>query len=287
MNKMIWLPVIIIIMLAALSSGCISSSSAATSGTAGTSSAIAITYTSVFTGQTASGNLKLEVDMTIENRGYESFKVSQKDFAVKVNQYSYDTAQSEFLPADIPDGGRAAGKMTFQVPAVAATSRVGYQMEYTGPDKYNVQWLKQSGSSNSASGNPVSNPAIKIAYQGNYMWVKDTSSLYLLVDLIIENKGYESFNTSPRYFSLLIGNIFGKPGTTDPIYYDGDISNERDGAYSDLRAFDLQNGGKITGTLAFQVPKNILASTESYRINYSGVRTYNIEWSQIPIKETK
>lgn len=242
---------------------------------------IAITYSAAFAGQTAAGYLNLIVDVTIENRGYVSFNTDPADFSVEVNNYSYDAKESDLQIVDLPDGDRISGRLAFHVPAVAATTRVGYQMAYLGQTRYNIQWFEESKPV-STSNNPASSPVVEITYSGAFMWVKDTSSLYLLVETTIENKGYESFNTAPERFSLVVGNIFGQSTPTSPIKYDGELSDERDGAYTDLRAYDLQNGGKITGTLAFKVPKTILASTESYRMEYSGLRAYNIQWTMKP-----
>jgi hypothetical protein len=264
--------------------GCVSSR-ASVSVSSALNPAIVITYSPVFTDYAASGNLNLLLDMTIENKGYQSFNTSPDQFAVTVNNYTYSTRESELPAIDLPDGGLINGKLVFQVPAVAATTRVGFQVKHSGQTQYNVQWHKKT--SPPETGSPAANPVIKITYTGNYMWVKESSSLYLLVDLNIENKGYASFYTSPEYFSLMIGNIFGRPGQPEAIKYDGELSDLRDGAYSDLRTYDLQNGGKLTGTLAFQVPANVLASTESYHLEYSGVRDYNIEWISKPPQENK
>jgi len=249
------------------------------SNTAASNPVIAITYSGTFAGQTASGLLKLVVDVTIENGGYESFNISPEGFSVTVDNYSYQSSESDIETVDLIDGDKISGRLIFQVPPVAATTRVGYQMEHSGQTLHNIQWFKQDNSPISA---PVSTPEVSITYSDAYMWVKDTGSLYLLVDMTIENKGYESFNTSPKYFSLAMGNILGQSSSTPPISFDGALSDKKDGAYSNLRSYDLQNGGKLSGTLAFPVPTEILSCTERYRIDYSGVRSYNIQWSWKP-----
>jgi hypothetical protein len=152
-------------------------------------------------------------------------------------------------------------------------------MQHSGQALHNIRWSKQEGS---AVENPASAPQVSITYSDAYMWVKETRSLYLLVDLTIENKGYESFNTSPEYFTLILGNILGETTPRPPIAFDGVLSDEKDGAFSDLRSYDLQAGGKLTGTLAFPVPTDILRATERYKIQYSGVRAYNINWEWKP-----
>lgn len=242
---------------------------------------IVITYSGTFVGQTASGFLKLLVDVTIENGEYESFNTSPERFSVTIDNYSYHASESDLQTVDLPAGDKISGKLTFQVPPVAATTRVGYQMEHSGRTLHNIQWFKHANSPASA---PVSIPEVSITYSDAYMWVKESNSLYLLVDMTIENKGYESFNTSPEYFTLVLGNIIGESVPRPPISFDGKLSNLRDGAFSNLRSYDLQNGGKLSGTLAFPVPTEILACTERYRIDYSGVRSYNIQWSWKPPK---
>jgi len=196
-----------------------------------------------------------------------------------VDNYSYQASESDFQTIDLPDGDKIDGKLVFQVPPVAATTRVGYQMRHSGQTQLNIQWSKQADSPVSA---PASTPEVSITYSDNYMWVKQTGSLYLLVDLTIENRGYESFNTSPEYFTLILGNILGETSPRPPISFDGTLSDQKDGAYSDLRSYDLQNGGMLRGRLAFPVPTDIQRATERYTINYSGVRSYNIQWSWKP-----
>ena len=290
MKKVSWLA-LIVVAIAILMPGLSCSPATKTSPPGATASntvsnpVIAITYSAAFAGQTASGNLTLVVDMTIENSGYESFDTSPANFSVVVSDYSYDAAGGDLQTIDLSDGDNISGKLTFQVPPVAATTRVGYQMEHSGQALYNVQWFKQANSPAPAASRPASNPVIEIAYSDALMWVRESRSLYLLVDMTIENRGYESFNTSPEYFWLVLGNIFGQSTSTPPIPFDGALSDLRDGAYSDLRSYDLQNGGKLSGTIAFQVPTEILASTESYKIEYSGVRAYNIQWAKKPYSQ--
>jgi hypothetical protein len=236
---------------------------------------IGITYSGTFAGQSASGLLNLVVDVTIENEGYESFNTSPELFSVKVDDYSYHSTESDLQTVDLSDGDDISGNITFQVPPVAATTRVGYEMEHSGQTAYNIQWYKEAEFPVSTS---VSTPEVLINYSDTYMWVNESNTLYMLVDITIENRGYESFSTSPEYFTLILGNIIGQSDPTPPISFDGELSDEKDSAYSDLRSYDLQNGGKLNGTLAFPVPVEIFKCTERYTLNYSGVRFYNIRW---------
>jgi len=280
-KKKIWLISVMLILAALVPGlGCGSGAKTATpAAAASTGPFIAITYSGTFAGQTASGYLNLLVDLTIENTGYQTFNTSPGHFSVLVDNYSYPASESSLKTVDLPAGDKINGKLVFQVPPAAATTRVGYQMGHSDQATHNIRWTKLTDSPVSAA---ASTPEISITYSDAYMWVKETRSLYLLVDLNIENKGYESFNTSPEYFTLILGNILGETTPRPPIAFDGVLSDEKDGAFSDLRSYDLQNGGKLTGTLAFPVPTDILRATERYKIQYSGVRTYNINWEWKP-----
>jgi hypothetical protein len=241
-----------------------------------TTRAIVVDYSAAFAGQTSTGYLNLVVDMTIENRGYESFTASPDVFAIAVDEYAYRASESDMQPVDLLDGEQMRGRLLFQVPAIAASTRVGYELTYSGESDYRFEWLKQTAAAVAATG-----PEILITYTGAYMWVPPESQMYLLLDITIENRGYESFNTAPGRFTLVMGEIFGETGSRPPIGYDGEFSDERDEAFTDLRSYDLQNGGTLSGKIAYRVPKDILAMTESYRIEYSGVRAYNIRWQYV------
>ncbi len=243
---------------------------------------IEISYVGTFAGQVASGYLNLIIKATINNKGYELFKVVPEMLAVVVEGYNYEPVKSEIATLALNNGETANGEFTFQVPPEAVSPRVGYQLAWVSPIQQNVEWIRISESSDSESDIEIADPVIAITYSENYLWVQKDSSLYLLVSMTIENLGYESFNTSPEYFSLVMGEIFGEPGVRPPVNFDGLLSDQRDGSYSNMRSFDLQNGGNISGVLAFNVPTSILKSTESTVITYAGVRSYSIQWIKIP-----
>ncbi len=243
---------------------------------------IEISYVGTFAGQVASGYLNLIIKATINNKGYELFKVVPEMLAVVVEGYHYEPIKSEIATLALNNGEMANGEFTFQVPPEAVSPRVGYQLAWVSPIQQNVECIRISEPSASESDIEIADPAIAITYSENYLWVQKDSALYLLVSMTIENLGYESFNTSPEYFSLVMGEIFGEPGIRPPVNFDGLISDQRDGSYSNMRSFDLQNGGKISGVLAFNVPTSILKSTESTMITYSGVRSYSIRWIKTP-----
>ena len=285
MNKKIWL-ITVMLILATVMLGLSCSPATKTSppgapesNTAASNPVIAITYSGTFAGQTASGLLKLVVDVTIENGGYESFNTSPDNFSVTVDNYSYQVLSKDLQTVDLPSGDKISGKLIFQVPPEAASTRVGYEIEHSGRTLHNIQWIKQAISPDSTLS---SGAVVLISYSESFMWVRESRSLYLLIDMTIENSGYESFNTSPEYFTLVMGKILGQDEPPPPISFDGLLSDQRDGAYSNLRSYDLQNGGKLSGRLAFQVPTEIFACTESYRIDYSGLRAYDIQWFKQP-----
>lgn len=83
--------------------------------------------------------------------------------------------------------------------------------------------------------------------------------------MTIENKGYDAFNTSPEYFSVM-------------------VSNARfscDTAGSDLKTVAIPDGGKISGRLAFQVPSGTASSKVGYRLVYTGTQVYNVWWVEV------
>ena len=279
-NKKIWVASVALALAIVTSSlSCTAATNTSQPNPAASGPAIDIAYSGAFAGQTASGLLTLVVRLTIENTGYESFNTSPDSFSVRVDDYSYGFSDSDLKTTELQDGETVSGELTFQVPPEAATTRTGYNLQHSGQPLHNIRWSKQVGSPSSATS---SIPAVSIVYSDSYMWVKESGSLYLLIYVTIENRGYESFNTSPERFSLVMGQILGEPARRAPIQFDGALSDKKDGAYSDLRSYDLQNGGKLTGTLAFLVPPEILSSTERYTLNYSGVRSYNILWSWKP-----
>jgi hypothetical protein len=239
---------------------------------------ITIAYSGSFAGETPSGYLNLFIDVNIKNTGNEPFSTFPEKFSVIVEDYSYRPSVSDLQTVDLTNGDSINGTLMFQVPPVAATTKGGYKMEYSGTLQ-NINWVKQA----TPIGSPtVSDSTVFITYSDSYMWVKGTESLYLLIDMTIENRGYESFNTSPEFFTLLPGNILGQSTDPPPIKFDGVLTDERDGAFSNLRTYDLQNGGKLSGRLAFLVSREILSSTERYSLEYSGVRSYNIKWTWKP-----
>ena len=112
---------------------------------------------------------------------------------------------------------------------------------------------------------PISNPVVVISYSPTFVLQAGSGNM-LVVNMSIENRGYDSFNTSPEYFSVVVSNA----------------KYSYDPAGSDLKTVEIPNGGKINGTLAFRVPLGTASSKVGYKLVYSGVRLYNVWWTEKP-----
>lgn len=91
----------------------------------------------------------------------------------------------------------------------------------------------------------------------------DPGYTYLVLDLDIENRGYDSFSTNSFYFSVVVNKV-----EYDVAFVVG-LENE-------LKMVDLLNGGKARGTLAFEVPTEV--SSVGYQIKYEAFTRYDIDW---------
>jgi hypothetical protein len=118
-----------------------------------------------------------------------------------------------------------------------------------------------NNSSTLASTSVVSNPVIAITYTQTFILQPDSGN-YLFIDIVIENKGYDSFNTSPEYFRCIVNNA--------SYSYKVDKSN--------LPSVNLPDGGKTSGKLAFHVPLGAGSNKVNVNMSYSGVRLYNVQW---------
>jgi hypothetical protein len=90
----------------------------------------------------------------------------------------------------------------------------------------------------------------------------DPGYTYLVVSLDIENKGYDSFNTGSWNFAAIVSNV--EYDTTWVTLDDR------------LKVVNLLDGGRISGKLAFEVPKEVTST--GYQLKYQGWERYNIEW---------
>jgi hypothetical protein len=95
----------------------------------------------------------------------------------------------------------------------------------------------------------------------------DPGKKFLVVDLAIENYGYDSVETNPYRFTV----------TIDNVEYDiAGVSYSLDSiGKAKLDNVKLKDGGKISGSLAYQVP----AATTSYSFRYT---TYS--WEDYDVK---
>ena len=99
-------------------------------------------------------------------------------------------------------------------------------------------------------------------YLEEWMYEADPGYTYLVVSLDIKNNGYDSFSTGHYAFSVVVNNAgYG-------VTYVGveDL----------LKVVDLLDGGRITGKLAFEVPKEV--TSLGYQLKYDAFKEYNIEW---------
>lgn len=219
--------------------------------------AVMITYFATFTLQPGAGSL-LNLDITIENRGYEFFNTSPDNFLAVVSNgnYSYDAGLSDLKTVDLPNGGKVTGKLVFPVPSGTASSRVGYRMVYSGSQAYKVWWVKSSYPTPDVYTTPDPQPAVVIVYSANF------AGEHLIINMSINNRGYDVFNTSPEHFSAVVNNM---PYPFDP---------ER----SDLKTVDVPDGSKINGMLTFRVPSGTASDRVGFEMQYSGTRLYNVQW---------
>lgn len=99
-------------------------------------------------------------------------------------------------------------------------------------------------------------------YMEEWLYEADPGYTYLVVSLDIENKGYESFNTGSWNFAAIVSNV--EYDTTWVTLDDR------------LKVVNLLDGGRISGKLAFEVPKEVTST--GYQLKYQAWESYNIEW---------
>jgi len=88
---------------------------------------------------------------------------------------------------------------------------------------------------------------------------------YLILTFDISNNIDRDFSTNPNSFKVTINNI---------VYdYDSATFSLED----QLRSVDVQKGGRITGSLAFEVPQGATEYTITYD-PFLSFHTWNIEW---------
>ena len=93
----------------------------------------------------------------------------------------------------------------------------------------------------------------------------ESGNAFLVVDLTIENQGYDQFNMIPLGFEV----------TVNKTKYNADISSSSDIA-GVLQPQLLKNGQSAVGKLAFEVLSTTFIS--DFKINYTQSAGYNIVW---------
>ncbi len=89
---------------------------------------------------------------------------------------------------------------------------------------------------------------------------------YMILTLEIENRGYNTFSTNPLYWKVEVDNI------------QYSISIATYSLIDKLDTVEIKDGGKIKGTLAFEVPEG----AKEYKVKYDAFQEYNIIWDRIP-----
>ena len=244
---------------------------------------ILIIYSPTFGSESASGLLNLLISVTINNKGYFSFNTSPLSFSVEVDQYSYEPASYDLQDIELEDGGKINGNINFLVPPQAASTRVGFKIKNSGQNRYNITWIKAAQLSEQVSADNGLDPIVDIAYSTSLMWldapgtqylkVEPPGNLYLVVEMTIENKGYESFNTAPEGFSLEVSSLINS------------ITAVAVKELIDWRVVNVPNGGKYIGSLVFQVPTEVAQSFYKwdYKMKYSGSRSLNVRWTKLNV----
>lgn len=105
----------------------------------------------------------------------------------------------------------------------------------------------------------------KTSKVGEYTSSAKPGKTFLIVTMTIENNGYkDEILTNPNYFYVLIDNIKYK--------YDSSSYSLTDALDSSA---EIMNGGKLTGSLAFEIPDD----AATYQLKYDrDFKTYNIRY---------
>jgi uncharacterized repeat protein (TIGR02543 family) len=115
---------------------------------------------------------------------------------------------------------------------------------------------------------PTSTPQIIIKYsstttnQIGQIFTAKSGYTYLILDLNIENNGYESFDTYEGYFYVIVNNV--------------QYSNTPTGTENELEDVSLLSGGQTSGNIEFEVPQNVVSL--GYQVGYSYLPQYSIKW---------
>ena len=93
--------------------------------------------------QPDSGKVFLEVNMTINNNGYDSFSTNPFDFYAVADNVKYDYyIAGNWDMVDILDGGTFKGTLVFQIPESTSSFTLGYDGYVDFLTKYNIVWTE-------------------------------------------------------------------------------------------------------------------------------------------------
>jgi len=107
----------------------------------------------------------------------------------------------------------------------------------------------------------------------DYVGMRESGSssgmTYLFVTMTIENHGYKSFNVNPYNWQVEIDNI-----RYNHHWVTYDLKDR-------LSTQDIMDGGKLTGSIAFEIPRNgTNPDNYEYSIIYDqAFNDYNIKWN--------
>ena len=154
---------------------------------------------------------------------------------------SAKTVTQEITPATVTITETVTSTLPIiTIPTITTTSTSGQQIVIT----YSATIQNQIGS-------------------GDFADKPSPGNVFLVVNMTINNLGYDSFSVNPFYFSLASNNI-----KYSSSFYSYSLPNN-------LQSVDILNGGSLTGSLAFEVP----SGTATYSMQYEGIfTTYNIQW---------
>lgn len=93
------------------------------------------------------GKTFVQITLTAQNNGYESFNTNPNYFYLTANniRYTYDTGtysidtQTKWATVDVLNGGTFIGTILFEVPNTATDFSIGYDRYFT---PYNIVWMR-------------------------------------------------------------------------------------------------------------------------------------------------
>jgi len=147
-----------------------------------------------------------------------------------------------------------------------------YLVQAQARSSVNCGILSSWSSSKSVTINPPKAIIIKYSVtitneRKGWLWTMkaDPGYTYLVVNLDIENDGYDSFTTGQGLFYVVVKQVKYDTG----YYYP-----EKDA----LKSVDLLDGGKISGKIAFEIPEVVLSAGYQFGYRRESWEPYNIKW---------